>query len=98
MHMKTRVLAALAVTALTLTSACADEKKPFTLVVMDPLALELSCPCVKGYAQRNYHKLGDAIQKEIGRPVQVYFSESLPAALKKTGGGADLVIGKESVV
>src|SRR5947209_8768828 len=28
------------------------------LIVMDPMALELSCPCVKGYAQRNYNKLG----------------------------------------
>jgi len=24
-----------------------------TVVVMDPLALPLSCPCVKGYAQRD---------------------------------------------
>lgn len=74
------------------------EAKPFTMVVMDPLALELSCPCVKGYAQRNYHKLGEAISKQIGRPVTVIFSDALPSALKKSKGEADLIIGKDSVV
>src|SRR5579871_3086298 len=78
--------------------ARAEDKKSFTLVVMDPLALELSCPCVKGYAQRNYHKLGEMLEKQLGRPVNVRFSESLTAALKKSDGAADLVIGKESVV
>src|SRR6266568_1998362 len=97
--MKLRSLA-LSVLALSLCAAVtrADEKKPFSLVVMDPLALELSCPCVKGYAQRNYHKLGAMLEKKLGRPVTVTFSESLPAALKKGDGRADLVIGKESVV
>ena len=32
------------------------------MVVMDPLALPLSCPCVKGYAQRNYDKLGEKLE------------------------------------
>jgi ABC-type phosphate/phosphonate transport system substrate-binding protein len=98
--MKSLLAVSLSVLGLLLGSglAHADEKKPFTLVVMDPLALELSCPCVKGYAQRNYHKLGEMLEKQIGRPVTVQFSESLTAALKKTDGAADLVIGKESVV
>src|SRR5687768_16201757 len=69
------------------------------VVVMDPLALPLSCPCVKGYAQRDYDKLGAFLQKQIGRPVKVHFAESLAAALaSKTAGRADLVIGKDSVV
>ena len=29
-----------------------ESTSPLVLVVMDPLAKELSCPCVKGYAQR----------------------------------------------
>src|SRR5438105_5674671 len=71
----------------------------YTLVVMDPLALPLSCPCVKGYAQRDYEKLAAHLRKHLGQPVNVHFSESLSAALtKKTGGKADLVIGKSSVV
>ena len=89
-------LLALAVAA----PALADDKKSaLTLVVMDPLALPLSCPCVKGYAQRDYDKLAKFLEKELGRPVAVHFSESLTAALqKKTEGKADIIIGKHSVV
>jgi ABC-type phosphate/phosphonate transport system substrate-binding protein len=66
---------------------------------MDPLALPLSCPCVKGYAQRRYEKLGEQLQSELGHPVRVVFDESLTSALKdKAHGHADLVIGKHSVV
>jgi hypothetical protein len=71
----------------------------FVLVVMDPLALPLSCPCVKGYAQRDYDKLGKHIEARIKRPVYVAFADSLEKALKlKTDGKADLVVGKDSVV
>jgi len=70
-----------------------------TVVVLDPLAAELSCPCVKGYAQRDYKKLGEFLSRKIGRPVAVHFAETLAAALaKKTAGKVDLVIGKDSVV
>lgn len=81
---------------------CDDAKaKPNTLtvVVMDPLALPLSCPCVAGYAQRDYEKFGQFLEKKLGRPVQVQFSESLKKAMQdKTEGKADIVIGKKSVV
>jgi ABC-type phosphate/phosphonate transport system substrate-binding protein len=70
-----------------------------TMVVMDPLALPLSCPCVKGYAQRDYDQLGKYLAQRLKTPVTVVFSDTLPAALaNKTQGKADLVIGKESVV
>jgi ABC-type phosphate/phosphonate transport system substrate-binding protein len=70
-----------------------------TIVVMDPLALPLSCPCVKGYAQRDYDQLGKFLGARLKCPVNVAYSETLGAALeKKTGGKADLVIGKDSVV
>jgi ABC-type phosphate/phosphonate transport system substrate-binding protein len=69
------------------------------MVVMDPLALPLSCPCVKGYAQRDYQKLADALQTQLKRPVTLVFNESLSVALRdQTEGKADLVIGKHSVV
>ena len=72
---------------------------PYALIVMDPLALPLSCPCVKGYAQRDYDKLAAFLSTELGRPVKVAFHESLKVALeKKTAGRADIVIGKHSVV
>ena len=80
-------------------SASADEKdSPLTMVVMDPLAAPLSCPCVEGYAQRDYTVLAKHLAKYANRDVKVVFAESLPAALKKTRGKADLVIGKQSVV
>lgn len=69
------------------------------MIVMDPLAAELACPCVKGYAQRNYAKLAEFLAKRIGRPVEVFFAETLPAATeKKSNGKADIVVGKFSVV
>lgn len=74
----------------------ADE---FNLVVMDPLALPLSCPCVKGYAQRDYDRLGEYLHKALGKPVRVVYAESLSKAAEKLEGGqADLIIGKRSVV
>src|SRR5687767_887321 len=80
-------------------SALGQEKSALTVIVMDPLAAPLSCPCVKGYAQRDYEKLGQFLEKQLGRPVKVYFSESLTGAVqKKTEGKADVIIGKESVV
>ncbi|MEX2186034.1 MAG: PhnD/SsuA/transferrin family substrate-binding protein [Pirellulales bacterium] len=70
------------------------------MVVMDPLAKPLSCPCVQGYAQRDYDKLAAVLEKSLGRKVVVVYSDSLKAALKRkeSGGAADIVIGKQSVV
>lgn len=85
--------------ALLATFAARATEPTLTVVVMDPLALPLSCPCVKGYAQRDYDKLGEHLQKRLNRPVKVVYSESLVSALKnKTEGKADVVIGKHSVV
>jgi ABC-type phosphate/phosphonate transport system substrate-binding protein len=85
--------------------ALADDARPavspdaLTIVVMDPLAAPLSCPCVKGYAQRDYDKLGVYLEERLGRKVKVAYSESLITAMKeKTEGKADLIIGKHSVV
>jgi ABC-type phosphate/phosphonate transport system substrate-binding protein len=79
----------------------ADDKgnQPLIVVVMDPLAKPLSCPCVAGYAQRDYEKLGAALQSSLGREVKVFFNESLVSAKKKNGlQHVDLVIGKQSVI
>jgi ABC-type phosphate/phosphonate transport system substrate-binding protein len=70
-----------------------------TMVVMDPLAAPLSCPCVKGYAQRDYEKLAKYLETKLARQVKVFFGESLTNTLaKKSDGKADIIIGKESVV
>jgi hypothetical protein len=91
--------------SLPLLPAIASADKPaapsanaLTLLVTDPLAGPLACPCVKGYAQRDYDKLGKYLEGKLGRPVAVHYSESLAGALKKSDGKADLIIGKDSVV
>jgi outer membrane protein assembly factor BamB len=72
---------------------------PLSVVVMDPLAAPLSCPCVAGYAQRKYEVLGEYLGEQLGRPVTVTFAESIAGALDKDGVDAvHLVIGKDSVV
>lgn len=68
------------------------------VVVMDPLAKVLSCPCVQGYAQRDYSRLAKYLESRLGRPVKLIFAESLAKGTKETNGRADLVIGKHSVV
>jgi ABC-type phosphate/phosphonate transport system substrate-binding protein len=78
-------------------AAESEQSAPLVMVVMDPLAAELACPCVKGYAQRDYGKLAKHIEQTVNRKVQVVFDESLEAATKKEIK-ADIVIGKKSVV
>jgi ABC-type phosphate/phosphonate transport system substrate-binding protein len=79
--------------------APATPAKAVTIVVMDPLAKPLSCPCVEGYAQRDYDLLAAALEKSLGRKVKIVYNESLKAAMKKDAAiGADIVIGKESVI
>jgi ABC-type phosphate/phosphonate transport system substrate-binding protein len=96
------LLIAAGLSALLAAPAVSKDGKPaelFSVVVMDPLAAPLSCPCVKGYAQRDYDKLARHLEKELGRPVKVFFAETLGEALrKKSQGKADLIIGKDSVV
>ncbi len=75
-----------------------SEKRQLTLVVMDPLAAPLACDCVKGYAQRKYEHLGRFLQQKLGRNVRVVWGESLDAAVEKSEGQTDIVVGKHSVV
>lgn len=75
------------------------EKTPLHMVVMDPLAAPLSCPCVEGYAQRQYEKLAEHLTKQLGREVTVSFGESLAGAMEQGEiDTAHLIIGKDSVV
>jgi ABC-type phosphate/phosphonate transport system substrate-binding protein len=86
------------VPALTISAGESSEANALTLVVMDPMAAPLACDCVKGYAQRKYESLGAFLNKQLGRKVNVVWAESLEAALEKSEGKADLIIGKHSVV
>jgi len=75
------------------------DAKSLSMVVMDPLAEPLSCPCVKGYAQRKYEKLAEFLSEQLGQPVHVTFAESFEKALaKESCKSIDIAIGKDSVV
>jgi ABC-type phosphate/phosphonate transport system substrate-binding protein len=77
----------------------ASPDRAISMVVMDPLALPLSCPCVAGYAQRKYEVLGEYLTKRLGRPVVITFAESINNALAKVNvDDVHIVIGKDSVV
>ena len=77
----------------------AKDDQALSMVVMDPLAEPLSCPCVQGYAQRKYEKLAEYLSKELGRTVNVTFAESFEKALaKESCKTIDIAIGKDSVV
>ncbi len=77
----------------------ANRSGSLTMIVMDPLSAPLACDCVKGYANRQYQRLSEHLEKELRTEVRIFWSESLTEALKeKTSGKCDLVIGKQSVV
>lgn len=75
-----------------------NKDDPLTLVVMDPLCDKLACDCVKGYAQRKYEALGEYLGKQLDRPVNILWGESIPAALEESTATPAIVIGKHSVV
>ncbi|HQZ69302.1 MAG TPA: hypothetical protein PLY87_29650, partial [Planctomycetaceae bacterium] len=74
------------------------EEHAFTLIVMDPLAAPLSCPCVEGYAQRKYEVLAEHLKASLKRDVLLVFAKALCVGIKETESKADLIIGKDSVV
>ena len=74
----------------------------FTIAVTDPLAKELACACIDGFAQRNYKALADHIKKfdesRFGK-IELVFAGSLRAAIEKSSRKrVDMIIGKDSVV
>ena len=73
-------------------------EKPVQVVVMDPLALPLSCSCVEGVGQRRYDQLADQLSKALGRPFKLTFEESLDLALRRTKAKPDFIVGKDAMV
>jgi len=80
-------------------SAGSKSPAPLVMGVMDPLAAPLACPCVKGFAQRDYGRLGEFLESRLKRPVRVVYAESVDAARRLAPQGRlDVIIGKDSVV
>jgi len=70
-----------------------------TVVVMDPLARQLSCDCVKGHAQRNYDLLGLFLERQLDRKVEVVYAEALAEGIRAARPRqVDLIVGKRSLV
>lgn len=65
---------------------------PLPLVVLDPLARELACACVKGHGQRDYHQLAAWLEQRLNRPVRVDFFETLADAQTEFSLDSPLVL------
>ena len=80
------------------TTIRADESRAINIIVLDPLALPLSCTCVEGTGQRRYDILADYLTEKLGRPVKVTFEESVGLAIQRTRAYPHLIVGKRSIV
>jgi outer membrane protein assembly factor BamB len=73
--------------------------EPIMLVVMDPLAKELACACVKGYGQRDYRKLAARLETALKQRVSIEFSDDLSDSMAGASPGQEvIVIGDQSLV
>jgi ABC-type phosphate/phosphonate transport system substrate-binding protein len=83
----------------TLTAVTAADPEPLTMIVTDPFAAPLALPGAKASGHRDYDKLAKYLEGKLGRPVKVFYGETVAAAqAKMTGGQADLFIGQESTI
>jgi len=84
--------------ALLLAASCASGEPPKTrpepilLVVMDPLAKELACACVKGYAQRDYRKLAARLESALKQRVSIEFSDDLAESMAGVSLGREVIV------
>ena len=78
--------------------AAENDSPPLRIVVMDPLCDRLACDCVEGYAQRKYDVLGEFLQRQLGRRVEIRYAEALSSPHARMQQGIDLIIGKFSLV
>ena len=90
---------ALVATVIRLSLGGSKPTNEVVVVVMDPLAKQLACPCVAGYGQRDYDQLGAYLAPKLGRPVRVVYAEALAKALLHIRRDSILfIIGKQSLV
>src|SRR5206468_7948774 len=66
--------------------------EPVLLVVMDPLATELACACVKGYGQRDYRKIATRLEKALKQRVSIEFSDDLAESMAGVTPGREVIV------
>jgi len=66
--------------------------EPIILVVMDPLAKELACACVKGYGQRDYRKLAAGLETALKQRVSIEFSDDLAESMAGVSPGREVIV------
>lgn len=66
--------------------------EPVLLVVMDPLAKELACACVKGYGQRDYRKLAARLAAAVKQHVSIEFSDDLAESMARGSPGQEVIV------
>src|SRR5438034_10358891 len=66
--------------------------EPIMLVVMDPLARELACACVKGYGQRDYRKVAARLEAALKQRVSIEFSDDLAESMTGVSPGRELIV------
>jgi len=75
----------------------AKEPQPILFVVLDPLAKELACACVKGYGQRDYRKLAAKLESNLKQPVSIEFSDDLAETMALATPGQEVIfVGEQS--
>ncbi|MBI3921094.1 MAG: PQQ-binding-like beta-propeller repeat protein [Armatimonadetes bacterium] len=70
----------------------------FYLAILDPLARENACPCMKNYAQRDYGALATHLGARLRRRVKLAFGENPKEAEEQLGHEPDLLIGPKSLL
>jgi outer membrane protein assembly factor BamB len=74
------------------------DRPALRIVVMDPLSAQLACDCVAGYAQRDYGKLAEHLERRLGRRAEIAYAEALSSPPVQADLGIDLIVGKFSTV
>jgi outer membrane protein assembly factor BamB len=75
-----------------LANVSASAAEPITFVVMDPLAKELACACVKGYGQRDYRQLAARLEASVRQRVSIEFSDDLAESMVGVGPGREIIV------
>jgi len=81
-------------------SAAREDSPPESrvcILVTDPLAKELACECVAGFAQRRYEALAMVLERRLGRPCSTICGKKL-SAYWSDDAPIHLIVGKHSDV